>query len=111
ESFHFMPFPHGYHHERAFVEITPLTSFLLSLCFCESCAWAAAERGVDTPSLRDAIRSTIRHGLSLDHADPVPLDDSTRVRAMFGGELGGLLDARSAVVTSLVAELVDTARE
>jgi hypothetical protein len=111
ESFHFVPFPHGYHHERAFVEITPLTSFLLSLCFCDSCVRAAAERGVDTPSLRDAVRSTIRRGLTSDYADPAPIEDSTRVREMFGGELGGLLDARSAVVTSLVAELVDAARE
>ena len=36
ESFHFFPFPHGYHHERAFVEITPLTSF--------SCRCASANR-------------------------------------------------------------------
>ena len=43
ESFHFLPFPHGYHHERAFVEITPLTSFLLSLCFCE-CVHAGGRR-------------------------------------------------------------------
>ena len=28
------------------------------------------------------------------------------VRSMFGGELGGLLDARSDAVTSLVAECV-----
>jgi hypothetical protein len=111
ESFHHFPFPHGYHHERAFVEITPLTSFLLSLCFCESCARAAAERGVDTASLRGAIRSTIREGLSSDHADPVPIDDAAGVRAMFGGELGAFLDARSDVVTSLVAELVGAARE
>jgi hypothetical protein len=111
ESFHHFPFAHGYHHERAFVEITPLTSFLLSLCFCESCEGAAAECGVDNASLRDAIRSAIRDGLSAKDADPVPIDDSAGVRAMFGGELGAFLDARSAVVTSLVGELVDAARE
>jgi hypothetical protein len=111
ESFHFFPFAHGYHHERAFVEITPLTSFLLSLCFCESCVRSAVERGVDTASLRAAIRSAIRSGLSPDDADRVPVDDSTRLRGMFGGELGGFMDARSAVVTSLVGELVDSARE
>jgi hypothetical protein len=111
ESFHHFPFAHGYHHERAFVEITPLTSFLLSLCFCESCAAAAAERGVDTTSLRAAVQSTVRDGLSSDHIDPVPIDDAAAVHAMFDGELGAFLDARSAVVTSLVTELVDAARE
>src|ERR1700694_2069564 len=110
ESFHHFPFAHGYHHERAFVEITPLTSFLLSLCFCEACTRVAAERGVDTTSLRDAIRFAIRRGLSSDDADLVPIDDSTRVRDLFGGELGGFLDARTAVVTSLVADLVGTGR-
>jgi hypothetical protein len=111
ESFHHFPFAHGYHHERAFVEITPLTSFLLSLCFCESCAAAAGERGVDSASVRDGIQSTIRDGLSPDHADSVSIDDVAGVRAMFDGELGAFLDARSAVVTSLVAELIDAARE
>jgi hypothetical protein len=111
ESFHHFPFAHGYHHERAFLEITPLTSFLLSLCFCEACTRVAAKRGVDTTSLRDAIRFAIRRGLSSDDADLAPIDDSTRVRDLFGGELGGFLDARTAVVTSLVADLVDTARE
>lgn len=111
ESFHHFPFAHGYHHERAFVEIAPFTSFLLSLCFCESCAAAAAERGVDTTSLRAATQAAIREGLSSDHADPVPIDDAAAVRAMFDGELGGFLDARTTVVMSLVTELVDAARE
>jgi len=92
ESFHHFPFAHGYHHERAFVEITPLTSFLLSLCFCEACMGVAAERGVDTTSLRDAIRFAIRRGLSSDDADLAPIDDLTRVRELFGGELGGFLN-------------------
>jgi hypothetical protein len=111
ESFHHFPFAHGYHHERAFVEITPLTSFLLSLCFCDSCAAPAGEHGVDSAALRDAIRSTIRDGLSSGHTDPVPIDDPDGVRAMFDGELGAFLDARSTVVTSLVAELIDAVRE
>jgi hypothetical protein len=111
ESFHFVPFPHGYHHERAFVEITPLTSFLLSLCFCESCARAAAEQGVDLRVLQGAVRSAIRRGLSPDHVDPTSVDDEADVRALFDGELGGFLDARAAVVSSLVLELVDAVRE
>ncbi len=111
EAFHFLPFPHGYHHERAFVEISALTSFLLSLCFCESCTRAAAERGVDVSSLRGSVQQTIRKGLLSDERDPVDVDDPLLVRSMFGGELGGLLDARADVVTSLVAECVAAARD
>jgi len=110
ESFHFVPFPHGYHHERAFVEISPLSSFLLSLCFCTSCVAAGARHGVEMPSLQDAVASTIRRGLSSDHADAASIDDPPSVRALLGGQLGEFLDARTAVVTSLVSELVDAAR-
>jgi hypothetical protein len=111
EAFHFLPFPHGYHHERAFIEISALTSFLLSLCFCDSCTRVAAERGVDVSSLRGAVQDVIRKGLLSDEPDPVAVDDQTLVRSLFGGELGGLLDARSDAVTSLVAECVDAARD
>ena len=95
ESFHFLPFPHGYHHERAFVEIGPLTSFLLSLCFCDSCTRAAAERGVDVAALRTATQAAIRQGLVSSEGDPGAVDDPMLVRAMFDGDLGGLLDARA----------------
>jgi hypothetical protein len=111
EAFHFLPFPHGYHHERAFVAIDSLTSFLLSLCFCDSCTRAAADRGVDVSAVRDAVRERIRNGLLSDELDPVAVDDPVLVRGMFGGELGGLLDARSDAVTSLVAECVEAARD
>src|SRR4051812_26592410 len=111
EAFHFLPFPHGYHHERAFVEISALTSFLLSLCFCDSCIGAAAERGVDTAALRGAVQEAIRNGLGSDGVDPIAVDDPMGVRSMFGRELGGFLDARSDTVTSLVAECVAAARD
>jgi hypothetical protein len=110
ESFHFFPFPHGYHHERAFVEISPLTSFLLSLCFCSSCTAAAAERGVHVPALNAAVQATIRGGFA-SVPDTVDVEDQAAVRAMFDGQLGELLDVRTTVVTSLVAELVEAARE
>ncbi len=111
EAFHFLPFPHGYHHERAFIEISALTSLLLSLCFCDSCTRVVAERGVDVSSLRGAVQETIRKGLLSDEPDPVAVDDPAPVRSLFGGELGGLLDARSDAVTSLVAECVQAARD
>jgi len=110
ESFHFFPFAHGYHHERAFVEISPLTAFLLSLCFCPSCAAAAVDSGVATPALQAAVQAKIRAGLA-SPADSVEVEDNEAVRALFGGQLGVLLDVRTSVVTSLVAELVEAAHE
>jgi hypothetical protein len=109
EAFHFLPFPHGYHHERAFIEIAPLTSFLLSLCFCDSCSRAAADSGVEVVSLLSAVQERIREGLLSDEVESAEVDDPMQMRSMFGGELGGFLDARTDAVTSLVAECVDAA--
>jgi hypothetical protein len=111
ESFHFFPFAHGYHHERSFLEITPLTSFLLSLCFCEACVRVGSTHGVDVPALQEAVRSAVRDGLSPDHEEAALMDDEMRVRAMFCGELGAFLDARTEVVTSLMADLVAVTRD
>ena len=106
ESFHFLPFAHGYHHERAFVEVAPLTSFLLSLCFCDSCARAAAGRGVDVAVAAGRVSAAIREGFRPITSTPVDGRAGARA-ALFGGELGGFLDARTATVTSLVSELVE----
>jgi hypothetical protein len=37
ESLHFHGAHHGEHHERFFLEISPITGFLFSLCFCTWC--------------------------------------------------------------------------
>ena len=63
-----------------------------------------------SPALNAAVQATIRGGLA-SAVDPVDVEDNDAVRAMFDGQLGELLDVRTAVVTSLVAELVEAARE
>jgi hypothetical protein len=37
ESLHFHGARHGEHHERFFMELSPVTEFLFSLCFCKDC--------------------------------------------------------------------------
>jgi hypothetical protein len=37
ESLHFHGARHGEHHERFFIELSPVSEFLFSLCFCNSC--------------------------------------------------------------------------
>jgi hypothetical protein len=37
ESLHFHGARHGEHHERFFIELSPITEFLFSLCFCIHC--------------------------------------------------------------------------
>lgn len=37
ESLHFHGARHGEHHERFFIELSPITEFLFALCFCRYC--------------------------------------------------------------------------
>ena len=90
ESFHFVPFPHGYHHERAFVEIGPLTSF------CSRCASASRARGggrsAGSMSRRcsDAVRPRFAAGCRRARTTGTRRSMTpVSVRALFGGELGG----------------------
>ena len=42
EALSYMPFDHGYHHERSFVRLSPTLRFLLGVCFCAHCLHAGA---------------------------------------------------------------------
>src|SRR5262249_26115167 len=46
ESVCYMPFDHGYHHERTLVPISATVKYMLSLCFCRHCRSAAAAKGI-----------------------------------------------------------------
>lgn len=59
ESPCFMGFAHEYHHEKDGVGLTPEDDFLLSLCFCESCAARAARAGVKSEPARALVRKWI----------------------------------------------------
>ena len=47
ESLHYHPLEHGYAHERYFIDLGPLSRYLLGLCFCADCLKAARRHGVD----------------------------------------------------------------
>jgi hypothetical protein len=55
----FMPYGHGYHHEKDGVGLTAEDDFLLSLCFCDACAAAARQAGVDAEAARKTVRGWI----------------------------------------------------
>ncbi len=106
ESICFMPFDHGFHHERTPYPLSETTRYCLSLCFCTHCLEQGRQAGVDTRALREWI------GRELDLAlrgEPTILDTSPLERAtvatLAAGELGGYLAAREETVTSLVAEV------
>jgi hypothetical protein len=108
ESLSFMPFDHGYHHERSMVPLAPSVKFVLGLCFCAYCRKAGNESGVDSDELAAYIRNEV--DLSLN-GRPSALDgvavEQEPIASLAGGKMGGYLKGRQRTVTTLVEELVD----
>lgn len=106
ESVCYMPFDHGYHHERCLVPISPLAKFLLGLCFCEHCTAGVAAEGADVAGLQRWVADQLDRQLA---GDPSDLDGveltRQRVEQLAGGEMAAMLAARQSIVTSLVQEV------
>jgi hypothetical protein len=106
ESICYMPFDHGFHHERTPYPLSETVRFFLSLCFCTNCQERATRAGVSVDRLRELVRTELDCALSGAACifDDVPLDLDA-VAAMADGEMGALLAARQETVTSLFAEI------
>ena len=110
ESLHYHGLEHGFHHERYFIELGSLGRYLLGLCFCEHCMAAARGRGVEVEGLRDSVRAELERRFARDPEPEPPELVREHVGAFAGGELAAYLWARTATVTSLVAEAAEAAR-
>ncbi|GAA1248078.1 hypothetical protein GCM10009665_43740 [Kitasatospora nipponensis] len=106
ESLHFHGLRHGYHHERYFEQLGPVTEALLGLCFCPHCHSAATGRGVPAEDVRRVVAAEIRRRLDDERAaaEPGALD------TLADGALAAYVDASAATVTSLAADLDEHAR-
>ena len=109
ETLSYMPFDHGYHHERSFVPLSPNIRFLLGLCFCKHCLAHARSMGVDSERVQKRVAALITAVLesAQNETDEAELEES-KLRSECDGELGRFLDARLEVITSL-AERVSAA--
>ena len=107
ESICFMPFDHGYHHERSMVVLTPAVKFVMGLCFCSHCRSAGKRAGVDSDKLAVFVRHEVDLSLNGKPSalDGVPVEHKP-IAALAGGDMGGYLKARQKTVTTLVEELV-----
>ena len=107
ESLHYRPLEHGEHHERYLIHLPAESRTLLSLCFCPHCRDAGKRAGVRIDDLADAVRAAL---------EPVwlgqlaPGDAAPQLPADAQAELAGYVDARAAVVTSLVAQVREAMR-
>jgi hypothetical protein len=108
EALSYLPFDHGYHHERNFLRLSPTVRYLMGLCFCRHCLAAAADLGVDGEHVRAEVARLI-DGVCQSSAEDRWGDDIDLevIRPLAGGQLGGFLQAREAVVTHLAYDVTE----
>lgn len=102
----FTPYAHGYHHEFALNRPNRWLDGKLGLCFCDHCVAGAEKAGVDAKRLKARIAEEITAYLDSDVDLPDDMADAFWMADVAeNGELRRYLDCRSAVVTSLIAEI------
>ncbi|MFG2823152.1 hypothetical protein ACGFX4_27440 [Kitasatospora sp. NPDC048365] len=105
ESLHFHGLRHGYHHERYFEELGPVTEALLGICFCPHCRAAAEHAGVDADDVHRAVRDELRARIADEERALAP----AALDGLADGAVAAYLDAATLTVTSLAAELAEAA--
>jgi hypothetical protein len=102
EALSYMPFDHGYHHERSFVPLSPNIRFLLGVCFCPHCLEHARSMYVDADRVHqwaaEKITGVLESSENETHETEIEVE---QLRSACTGEFGRFLDARLEVVSSL----------
>jgi hypothetical protein len=103
ESLHFHGARHGEHHERFFMELSPVTEFLFSLCFCDSCKSNFAG---DANSLAQKIKQSLQ--VVFDDKDPWLGKALTKefLAEILGPEILQYLSARENGLSDLYSQAV-----
>ena len=111
ESLHFHGARHGEHHERFFMELSPTTELLFSLCFCPSCCARFAKRGGDAEALKLKVISTLKP--FLDESDPWLGKPVTQefLANLVGPEILDYLRTREETVTHLYRDVTKIAHD
>lgn len=107
ETVGFLPFDHGWHHERSYAPLPPLARFAMGLCFCQHCRAATESAGGDAEGLRHWVAAELDATLAgrssaLDGMAPAGRED---VDHLGDGRMARHLEAREGRVTSLVGAM------
>lgn len=107
ESLHFHGARHGEHHERFFMELSPVTEFLYSLCFCADCK-------SNFTGDADSLALKIKEKLQMVFNDKDPwlgkLLTKELLVEILGPEILNYLSARESAVSKLYEKVVAAAR-
>ena len=103
ESLHFHGARHGEHHERFFMELSPITEFLFSLCFCTDCK---SNFSGDSDLLASKIKEKLQ--IVFDDKDPWLGKTLTKVllAEILGEEILKYLSAREEAVSGVYEKVV-----
>ncbi|MCS6817735.1 MAG: hypothetical protein N0A16_12810 [Blastocatellia bacterium] len=114
ESFGYLGFLHGYHHEFYSVSLGIFEQALLALCFCSACEQMGKEAGLDVKHLRESVRQTLDRRLngSVERGLTTAADDVAALLDFLLAhvELQTYLKRRNERVTSLLVELAALTR-
>lgn len=105
ESLHFHGARHGEHHERFFIELSPASEFLFSLCFCLYCVKSFQESGADIQPLLSNIKNALTK--VFEKADPWLGKELTKelIAEIVGPEILTFLTWRESRVASVYNEI------
>jgi hypothetical protein len=108
ESLHFHGARHGEHHERFFMELSPATEFLFSLCFCTDCK---ANFSGNADTLAERIKSKLQ--IVFDDKDPWlgKVLSKELIAEILGPEILDYLSARELAVANLYQDVVSVAHK
>lgn len=103
EACEYMGFPHGHHHEKVMVDLTPLGRMLMGLCFCPACRAAASAQGADYEAARAGVERYIVRAME-GEADPT-LPATRGAASEVVPELEPYFEMRDSVESQLVLRL------
>ena len=108
ESLHFHGARHGEHHERFFFELSPVTEFLFSLCFCKDCK---VNFSGNADTLAERIKSKLQ--IVFDEKDPWlgKVLSKELLAEIVGPEILDYLAAREIAVANMYQDVVSVANK
>jgi hypothetical protein len=110
ESLHFHGARHGEHHERFFIELSPVSEFLFSLCFCKSCVANYQITGNDAQPLINKITGLLNEVFQTQDPWLGKQLSKDLLAEVVGPEILKYLSAREEKLASLYEEVVKVSK-
>lgn len=105
ESMHWHGARHGEHHERFFMELSPITEFLFSLCFCTSCIANFDRAGGSGAALKEKVAKALEPFLTDKDSWLGKPVTKQALAEIVGDEILEYLKTREGTLASVYAEI------